>query len=156
LTYYSEIFVAEYLKSRGKRVIPESDIGLAILHCSINRHCNPDYKVASALVVKGTREVNSQPELILALDTQESGSESIKRIKQAGKDIVIPESGTVQKSACLGVTSVPKHMMNCRENVNTKNEAISFPASSMEKQRLSARDDVDASVTPRKRLVETL
>ncbi|XP_021929811.1 nibrin [Zootermopsis nevadensis] len=71
----------KYLKSSGKRVIPESDIGLAILHCSIDTHCNPDYKIALALVPKETRKINSQPELVVALDTQESESDSIKKIK---------------------------------------------------------------------------
>jgi hypothetical protein len=52
-------------------VIPESEIGLAVLHCSIDRHCNPDYRVASVLIPKGTRNV-SRPEVVLALDTQDS------------------------------------------------------------------------------------
>lgn len=142
--------VTEYLKSRGKRVIPESDIGLAILHCSIDRHCNPDYRVASVLIRKGARNV-SHPEVVLALDTQDLESQSIKRIKEAAKDIVIPESGTVQKPAFPSATSAPKDVMNDRERMATKNVNVRFPGRTMEKERLPVQDEMDASFVSRKR-----
>jgi nijmegen breakage syndrome protein 1 len=144
------LYVTEYLKSKGKRVIPESDVGLAILHCSIDRHCNPDYRVASVLIPKGARNV-SHPELVLALDTQDSESESIKRIKEAAKDIIIPESGTVKKPAGPTVTSPLKVVMNNGESMDTKHVTVSIPGSTMEKERPSEQDEIDASFVSRKR-----
>jgi hypothetical protein len=131
-------------------VIPESEIGLAILHCSIDRHCNPDYRVTSVLIPKGTRNV-SHPEVVLALDTQDSESESIKRIKEAAKDTVIPESGTVQKPAGPGVSSTPKDVMNDRETMETKTVNVRIPGRMMEKERLPVHDELDASFVSRKR-----
>lgn len=143
-------YVTEYLKSRGKRVIPESEIGLAILHCSIDRHCNPDYRVASVLIPKGTRSI-SHPEVVLALDTQDSESESIKRIREAAKDTVIPESGTVPKLAGSVVTSTPKDVMNDRESMESKTVIVRIPGRTMEKERLPVHDKMDASFVSQKR-----
>lgn len=140
----SNVYVTDYLKSRGKRVIPESDIGLAILHCSIDRHCNPDYSVVSILIPKGTRNA-SDPEVVLALDTQDSESESVKRIKEAAKDTVIPESGTVRNPAGTGVTSPPKDTVNdgeCMDRITDR---------TAEKERLPVQDEMDASFVSRKR-----
>lgn len=131
-------------------MIPESEIGLAVLHCSIDRHCNPDYRVASVLIPKGTRNV-SRPEVVLALDTQDSESESINRIKEAAKDAVIPESGTVQTPAGPVVTSTPKDVMNDREGMEAKTVNVRIPGRMMEKERLPVHDEVDASFVSRKR-----
>ncbi|PNF17487.1 hypothetical protein B7P43_G17632 [Cryptotermes secundus] len=142
--------VTKYLKSRGKRVIPESEIGLAILHCSVDRHCNPDYRVASVLIPKGTRNI-SHPEVVLALDTQDSESESIKRIREAAKDTVIPESGTVLKLSGSVVTSTPKHVMNDRESMESKTVNVRIPGRTVEKERLPVHDKTDASYVSQKR-----
>lgn len=144
--------VTKYLKSRGKRIIPESDVGLAILYCSIDRHCNPDYKVASVLMSRVTREVNSHNDLVLALDTQESELENMKKIKEAAKGVVIPASGTVQKPAgpSVSAASASKYTHNW-ESVDTENEVFVIPTSRVEKERLSVRDELDASLRPNKR-----
>lgn len=39
--------VAKYLSQRGLRIIPESDIGLAVAYCSTEKFCNPRSTVAS-------------------------------------------------------------------------------------------------------------
>lgn len=41
--------IEQELKRNKKRVIPESDIGLAVVHCSIERYCNPSYNLESTL-----------------------------------------------------------------------------------------------------------
>jgi nijmegen breakage syndrome protein 1 len=144
------IFVTEYLKSRGKRVIPESEIGLAVLHCSVDRHCNPDYSIASALIPKGTGNVG-HPEVVLALDTQDSESESIKRIREAARETVIPESGTVRKPEDSAATSAPRDVKNGRDWTETKDASVSITDRTIEKERPPIQDEVDASFVSRKR-----
>jgi len=140
------------LKSRGKRIIPESDIGLAILYCSVDRHCNPDYKVTSVLVSRVPREVNSHSDIVLALDTQESELENIKKIKEAAKGVIIPASGTVQTAGDLSVSGASSpHDKRNWESVDTENEVFVIPTSGMEKEKLPVRDELDASVRPSKR-----
>ncbi|XP_069674393.1 nibrin isoform X2 [Periplaneta americana] len=123
--------VAKYLKSKGKRVIPESEIGLAILYCSTDRHCNPDYHVT--LILSGSNEVHSEPQLVLALDTQDSES---NRAKPTGIDIIIPESGTVRKPPSTDTAAAP---------------AAGEIVSKVKKERLSIMDEVDAAVMSPKR-----
>jgi len=140
------------LKSRGKRIIPESDIGLAILYCSIDRHCNPDYKVTSALMSRVPREVNSDSDIVLALDTQESESEDMKKIKEAGKGVIIPSSGTVQTAGGSSVSgALSLHDKHNWESDDTENEVLVIPASEVEKEKLPVRDELDVSVRPSKR-----
>jgi hypothetical protein len=99
---------------------------------------------------KGTRNV-SHPEVVVALDTQNSESESIKRIKEAAKDTVIPESGTVQKLEGPSVTSTPKDVMNDWECVETKTVNVRISDRTIEKERLPVQDEMDASFVSRKR-----
>jgi hypothetical protein len=84
------------------------------------------------------------------LDTQESESESIKKMKQAGKDIVIPESGTVRKPAGSGVASGSEDMIK-KEGVGTKNETVCLAVDRLKKGRPSVRDEVNTCLGPRKR-----
>lgn len=86
----------------------------------------------------------------MALDTQESESESIKKINKAGKDIIIPESGIVCNRAGSGVTLAAEDTLN-RESVETKSETVSIPMGRLVKERLSVRDKMDASLSSRKR-----
>lgn len=141
-----------YLKSRGKRIIPESDIGLAILYCSIDRHCNPDYKVTSVLMSRVPREVNSHSDIVLALDTQESELENMKRIKEAAKGVIIPASGTVLTAGVASVYGVSSpHDKHNRESVDTENEVFVISTSGVEKEKLPVGGELDASFRPSKR-----
>uniref|UniRef100_A0A182PE38 FHA domain-containing protein n=1 Tax=Anopheles epiroticus TaxID=199890 RepID=A0A182PE38_9DIPT len=44
----SQLFdkLSQYIASRGRRIIPDPEIGLAIIHCSTEKYCNPDYSFA--------------------------------------------------------------------------------------------------------------
>lgn len=42
--------VADYVIKYNKRLVHDSEIGLAILHCSIDRFCNPDHKLETDLI----------------------------------------------------------------------------------------------------------
>lgn len=87
----------------------------------------------------------------MALDTQESESDSIKKIKRVGKDIIIPESGTVCKPAGSGVTSAAEDVMNNMESVHAINETVTVPVNRVVKERVSVRDEEGASLRPQKR-----
>jgi hypothetical protein len=141
-----------YLKSRAKRIIPESDIGLAILYCSVDRHCNPDYSVTSVLMSRVPREVDSHSDIVLALDTQESELENIKKIKEGAKGVIIPASGTVKTPGGSSVSGASAlHDKHDSESVDTENEVFIIPTSGEEKEKLPVREELDASLKPSKR-----
>lgn len=49
------------MKAQGVRCIPESDIGLSVLYCSVARYCNPRFNqslVGSNSALQSTEPVN--------------------------------------------------------------------------------------------------
>lgn len=42
--------IISYLKSKGKRVIPDTEIRFAILYCSLNKYCNPDFNISNEIL----------------------------------------------------------------------------------------------------------
>ncbi|XP_068203249.1 nibrin [Palaemon carinicauda] len=78
----------EILKGKRLRVIPESDIGLAILYRSTESHCNPSFVVADILKRNGSSSM-SQGVNIYATETQDV-SQSIMSLSGTR---VVPESG---------------------------------------------------------------
>lgn len=46
-------------KRGGKRIINDSEIGLAAVHNSIEKHCNPKYNIASAVLPHMTTQTQS-------------------------------------------------------------------------------------------------
>ncbi|CAB3253464.1 unnamed protein product [Arctia plantaginis] len=58
------------LKNRGKRVIADAEIGLAILYCSTEKYCNPSFSFTSEMV-KQNPGVLSKTSKVLALESQE-------------------------------------------------------------------------------------
>lgn len=46
------IIFTDFIRSIGRRLIPDAEIGLAILHCSITKYCNPDYKMVNEFVAE--------------------------------------------------------------------------------------------------------
>lgn len=46
-------------KRGGKRIINDSEIGLAAVHNSIEKHCNPKYSIASAVLPHLTTQTQS-------------------------------------------------------------------------------------------------
>lgn len=63
--------VTWFLAERKLRLIPESEIALAILHCSIEKFCNPGFSFASVFTKKSTEDSIDQNINILALETQD-------------------------------------------------------------------------------------
>ncbi|XP_066962802.1 nibrin isoform X1 [Macrobrachium rosenbergii] len=95
----------EILKGKGLRVIPESDIGLAILYRSTEAHCNPSFDVADILKRNGSSSL-SQGAHIYATETQDATQNSMSLTGTR----IVPESGmssSRKTPATLQTTAAP-------------------------------------------------
>lgn len=64
--------IINYLKSKGRRIIPESEIGLAVLYNSTTKHCNPEFNLTSQVIQKPTaNDESTKTNCILAKETQD-------------------------------------------------------------------------------------
>ncbi|XP_038211830.1 nibrin [Zerene cesonia] len=61
--------IVNYLKSKRKRVIADAEIGLAVLYCSTNKYCNPDFNFTSEVIRQVDPAMKSNK--ILAQESQE-------------------------------------------------------------------------------------
>lgn len=61
--------VSEYIRSCGLRTIPDSEIGLAIIHCSIAKFCNPKFKLDEDFVTISPRAALPSTSKFLAEST---------------------------------------------------------------------------------------
>ncbi|XP_063362087.1 nibrin [Cydia amplana] len=96
--------IINYLNSKGKRAVADAEIGLAILYCSIDKYCNPEFSFTSEVFRQPTTSNNKKME-ILAQDTQET-----QRLQCKKENVTINESLT------------PKHnSFNTSTVVNTDN-----------------------------------
>ncbi|XP_067015753.2 nibrin isoform X2 [Anabrus simplex] len=94
--------VISFLQSHGKRVIPVSEIGLAILHCSMEKYCNPSFSFASTMLSSCRNTVHDlTSQETLALETQESETNRRSKRHNHKGNLIIPESGTVSKHKSL-------------------------------------------------------
>jgi hypothetical protein len=97
-------------------------------------------------------EFNSHSDTVLALDTQESELENIKKIKEAAKGVIIPASGTVQTARGTSVPGASAVRDTCKwESVDTENEIFVILTGGVEKEKLPERAELDASLRPNKR-----
>ncbi|KAI5651823.1 second BRCT domain on nijmegen syndrome breakage protein domain-containing protein [Phthorimaea operculella] len=83
--------IINYLKSKGKRVVADAEIGLSILYCSLDKYCNADFNFSSE-VVKQNAGQNGKPSNVLAQETQEQTQKMHK------DNVVINESLTPTSS----------------------------------------------------------
>ncbi|XP_049812811.1 nibrin [Schistocerca nitens] len=119
-----------YLQASSRRLIPVSEIGLAILHCSLEKYCNPAFSFASKLLqgCKGT-VIQDSSEPVLALDTQEAEA-LCGKIKASSSNLferkkIIPASGTSDKD-CESTSGVAQRFEN-DEHQNTGSMDITPP-----------------------------
>ncbi|XP_033207383.1 nibrin isoform X2 [Belonocnema kinseyi] len=72
-TGYEEI--GELLRKRKRRMISDSEISLAVLHCSVKQHCNPNHNFKDLLVESkkavSNNNNNNKKATVYALDTQD-------------------------------------------------------------------------------------
>ncbi|XP_054257374.1 nibrin-like isoform X2 [Macrosteles quadrilineatus] len=74
---------ARQLKAEGVRCIPESEIGLSILYCSLDHHCNPRHNPQSLF---GDSSQNTQQITTICANSEESTS------SKASVDMTAPSS----------------------------------------------------------------
>lgn len=79
--------IVEYIQKNGRRLIAESEIGLAIIHRAIDRFCNPDRKMLTDLVANAAN-TNEIAKNVLVEETAPSNSTE----KAVPSSIVVPET----------------------------------------------------------------
>uniref|UniRef100_A0A1B6KN53 FHA domain-containing protein n=1 Tax=Graphocephala atropunctata TaxID=36148 RepID=A0A1B6KN53_9HEMI len=68
--------VARKLRTQGVRCIPESEIGLGVLYCTVDQYCNPRYNARSVLGSSSSSLENTQRVNIICPDSEESTNSS--------------------------------------------------------------------------------
>ncbi|XP_043481589.1 nibrin [Leptopilina heterotoma] len=86
-TAYEEI--EELLRKSKRRMISDSEIMLAILHCSLEKNCNSKHKYKEWLLEKKSNASKDDRKTIFAVDTDDLHSKSL--IAQ-NNDNIVPES----------------------------------------------------------------
>lgn len=76
--------IVAQLKNKGKRVVADAEIGLAILYCSLNKYCNPNFSFTSEVVKQTSAPAKNTK--VLAPESQDSAFE------QKNENVVIDES----------------------------------------------------------------
>uniref|UniRef100_A0A1Q3EXG8 Putative nibrin n=1 Tax=Culex tarsalis TaxID=7177 RepID=A0A1Q3EXG8_CULTA len=110
----------------GRRLIPEAEIGLAILHCSLEKYCNPLYKFTSVLDLDTVPFVEAGGDT-LARNSEDLPGHSKKTSSSVVESISIPETephdnkpGTLQSTnfseAELKISEVESEFAKANEN----------------------------------------
>ncbi|XP_044015306.1 nibrin [Aphidius gifuensis] len=110
----------KFYKKLERRLIPETDIPIAILHCSVEKSCNPYYSYHDLLKRRNDDNLKLNAS-ILAVDTQDVGG-----VKLSKNSRIVPESIEL---------STQEIEMNNKNKLNNVNDKSASGTSSVSKKR---------------------
>ncbi|RZF32424.1 hypothetical protein LSTR_LSTR001888 [Laodelphax striatellus] len=141
---------AKYLTSKGYRCIPESDIGMSMVYCSIEQFCNPMHNPTSSLIDQRKAVDTPSVSAVIVPETQNEPSQDA-RPGPSGVDLVInetipspvtPRSSKRLRASSTGDEEEGVQKIKCGENQSKVKLSASSTKSDTIKQK---QDSVDYS-----------
>lgn len=111
--------VSRFLRDNGRRTIPESEIGLALLHCSTRKYCNAEFRMDGEFVEQRLEGLVSRtPSALLAPETENTQMATAASVcsmavdvPETALDIVYDSVQPIHDSAEMAATKNAKNVV---------------------------------------------